>query len=115
MGVGLHRRGRTSRHGRGRVSKYADRAPRRQFPATDGVWAAYARVCKALGVERAAQTLALVVAFIREHGDEEAQRLLEEGLAEHEQIRARQSPGRPKGSRNRNRKTADKETEHDPR
>ena len=77
------------------------RAPIRRFPATKGVWEAYGRVCDALGVERAAQTLALVVEFIRDHGDDEAQRLLAEGLAEHKEIRARQSPGRPKGSRNR--------------
>lgn len=85
------------------------RAPKRQFPATDGVWAAYDRVCKTLGTDRAAQTLALVVEFIREHGDDEAQRLLAEGLAEHEEIRARQSPGRPKGAKNR--KTTEKADE----
>lgn len=99
------------------MSKYADRAPRRQFPATDGVWEAYELACKALGTERAAQTLALVIAFIREHGDEEAQRLLAEGLAEHEEIRARQSPGRPRGSSRAARALRDaaQETTTDPR
>lgn len=66
----------------------------RQVRIADGHWQAYQRVCARLDTTRAEDIVTHIRQMIREHGDEEDLRLLDQADAEIAERRARMHPGR---------------------